>query len=343
LRWTQIEAPHNYNKQSREAVYGFFNQWLRHENKPVTEQPYHSETDAELRVYPDGKAAPGTLNEKQLIDSLIEERQQQWQKSLPRNAREQVAFRKTFGAALRQSLGIEMPQATAILSPDNSASKAASNEAQEQTVIFGRVGRGDRIEAQLYGKPDKKRAVTLIVSEQIPTALITGLLNSGRVILHLRPFRFQTPRDVRANFFTTYNRTELGNRVQDILTAVAYLEQHGHRKIELIGVGRAGLSALLARAFAPNITRAVCDVDGLDTALDDSFVNDLAQSGLRRAGDFRTAGVLAAPSNLWLHNTQDRFDAAPIAAAYRAMDSAARFKVSTQRAAETAIVEWLEK
>ncbi|HEY0072767.1 MAG TPA: acetylxylan esterase [Abditibacteriaceae bacterium] len=338
LRWTQIEAPHNYNKQSREAVYGFFNQWLRHENKPVAEQPYHSETDAELRVYPDGKAAPGTLNEKQLIDSMIEERRQQWQKSLPRNAREQAAFRKTFGAALRHSLGVEMPLPTAILSSNN----AASSEAQEQTVIFGRVGRGDRIEAQLYGKPDKKRAATLIVSEQIPTALITGLLNSGRVVLHLRPFRFQTPRDVQANFFTTYNRPELSNRVQDILTAVAYLEQRGHSKIELIGVGRAGLATLLARAFAPSITRAVCDVDGLDTALDDSFVTDLAQPSLRRAGDFRTAGILAAPSNLWLHNTQDRFDAAPIVDAYRIANFQPRLKISNERAAESAIVEWLK-
>lgn len=341
LRWTQIDAPHNYNKQSREAVYGFFGQWLRDEKGEVKEQPYHTETDADMRVYPDGKAPDGTLGEAQLISQLVEERRRQWQGNLPKNAKEQTAFAKTFEPALRHSLGVEMPLVASIVSATKPVETA---EVRGESVAFGRQGRGDRVEAQLYDNAKNKRTATLVVSDETrPDALTTELLGSGRSVLHLQPFSFQTPRDQRADFFTTYNRTALANGVQDILTAVAYLKQRGYRTIELVGVGRAGLSALLARAFAPEVSRAVFDVDGLDTASDDSFLTDLWQPGLRRAGDFRTAGILAAPAALMLHNTQERFDTTPVINAYRIKGSQSRLKISAQRAGASSIVEWLQK
>ncbi len=341
LRWTQINAGHNYNKQSREAVYGFFGQWLRGEKGEVKEQPYHSEADADMRVYPDGKAPDGTLGEVQLISQMIAERRRQWQQNLPTNAQEQTAFAKTFGAALRHSLAVEMPVVATIVSAPEPAETVGSHG---QKVAFGRRWRGDRIEAQLYDNAKNKRTATLVVSDEVtPDALTTELLGSGRSVLHLRPFRFQTPRDWRADFFTTYNRTALANSVQDILTALAYLKGRGYRNIELVGVEKAGLPALLARAFAPEVSRAVCDVDGLDTASDDSFLNDLWQPGLRRAGDFRTAGILAAPANLMLHNTQGRFEMAPIINAYRGNGSQSRLKISAQRISDASIAAWLQK
>ena len=52
--------------------------------------------------------------------------------------------------------------------------------------------------------------------------------------------------------------------MQDILTGVAFLKRRGFREIELVGLGRAGLWSLLARAFALDVAGAVCDVDGLE-------------------------------------------------------------------------------
>jgi hypothetical protein len=122
-------------------------------------------------------------------------------------------------------------------------------------------------------------------------------------VLVVTPFAYDPPRDVHAAFFTGYNHTELANRVQDLLTAAAWLREQDYRRVELVGCGRGGLWALLARALDPQITAAVCDMDEIDAGRDESYLGDLWQPGLRRAGDFRTAMILAMAGDLVLHNT----------------------------------------
>src|SRR6185503_4914082 len=48
-----FDYPHNYNKDSREAVYAFFGKNLLHEKNPANlkEKPYTKEPDSDLRVF----------------------------------------------------------------------------------------------------------------------------------------------------------------------------------------------------------------------------------------------------------------------------------------------------
>lgn len=72
LEQVQIDAGHNYNQLSREAVYRFFAKHLLglegHEN--FTEPPYTMEPVESLRVFPDGQLPNGFLKDNALLDHL---------------------------------------------------------------------------------------------------------------------------------------------------------------------------------------------------------------------------------------------------------------------------------
>ena len=60
-----------------------------------------------------------------------------------------------------------------------------------------------------------------------------------------------SPEALWKDYFTTYNRPPLGDRVQEIVDALVALRRAGSRRVELIGLGAAGPWALLARGVAP--------------------------------------------------------------------------------------------
>lgn len=74
IEQVQIDAGHNYNKDSREAMYRFFAKHLLglegHEN--FTEPAFEVEPDAEMLVFPDRKLPEGFLKDQDLIVHLKE-------------------------------------------------------------------------------------------------------------------------------------------------------------------------------------------------------------------------------------------------------------------------------
>ena len=73
---------HNYNKTSREAVYGFFGRWLLgNSGSAHLEQPYTKEADADLRVFPNGDLPDDALNEQEFIQPV--QPVEAWQERLP--------------------------------------------------------------------------------------------------------------------------------------------------------------------------------------------------------------------------------------------------------------------
>ena len=92
-------------------------------------------------------------------------------------------------------------------------------------------------------------------------------------------------RDMSDPFFTTYNRTDDSNRVQDILTAIVYLESRPDvARVNMAGVGKGGLWCLLARALAPQLHRTLVDVSRFSSEEDQAYLEHLYVPVLRRAG-----------------------------------------------------------
>lgn len=149
----------------------------------------------------------------------------------------------------------------------------------------------------------------------------------------------ETPEQLWNGFYTGYNQTRLGQRVQRIVHALRECKRSGFQRVDVVGIGQAGLWALLARGLSGVEGKTIIDTAGFPNASDDAYIPALYAPGLRRAGDLRTAALLAAPSPLCLYNTGDTFQTDTIAAAFRALRAPLRVEKGALSAKE--IADWL--
>jgi len=128
--------------------------------------------------------------------------------------------------------------------------------------------------------------------------------------------------------------------VQDILTAVAYLQSRpGVSSVSLVGQDLAGAWCLLARGLTSAVGMCIADLGRLDLADDEGFVRNLDLPLLRRAGDLRTALALAAPQRLVVHNTGDAFPAAWAVRLWRTLGAGDAFLAQPSPLSDRALVE----
>ena len=345
----QFIADHNYNRDSREAVYGWFARWVqgRPESSPLREPEYSAEQPADLLVF-HGRGLPaGAKTQQQVVDSLIEARKAQLASLRPRDAAGLAHFREVMGPALRHVLAAEFPSRDAILeSPSRSGLEAGVRD-----LVIGRRGRGDRVPVRVWAAPPESRKAVLVVhpggiegASVRKGSLVEPLRRQGSLVASLDTFNtgsVRAPRDTSDRFFTTYNRTDDANRVQDILTVLAWLKrQPGVRTVSLIGLERAGLWCLLAQALAPDLAAVVADADAFPTALDEAYVDRLSIPLLRSVGGFETALTLGLEKRLMVHGTAGAFDTATAEASARATGSR-ELDIARERLSDAGIVAWL--
>ncbi|MCX6376565.1 MAG: acetylxylan esterase [Armatimonadetes bacterium] len=367
VAYVQIDAPHNYNKDSREAVYAWFGRWILGDTNPehFKEQPFQAEKNEDLLVFARESRPSNALDASGFIESRISASEKQLASMKPGDRASLDAFRAMYGPALRHALVVEMPRQDDLVvtrldasDPSDTSDLSDLSDCSAERLLIGRKGRGDSIPALLFTlkQSEPKSPATLVVHSEgksalvengNPGPLVRGLLQNGESVLLIDCFNVgehtgppeSADRLTRYKFFDTYNRTDTANRVQDILTALAYLQ--GRPKVNLAGVGDAGPWCLLARAFAPGVDRTAIDASGLDTADDNAFIGKLYVPCLRRAGDFRTAAALIAPGKLFIHNTRGRFQTDWIESVYRAADAPSALSVRGTTASDSAIVESL--
>jgi dienelactone hydrolase len=256
----QMDAPHNYNQASREAMYSFFdNRILGGERKEVKEHSTQIEKLQDLLVW-EGRALPSNaLTYNQLLAQWIAASKRQ-----SAETRDAEVLRKR----LRLSLATEWPE-------------HVLSEAQGEKLVLGRPGKGDRVSAVRVGKGVPSVVVVEPGPKEYPSgsALVITVFQTGAAV---------APRDRSAEFFSTFNRTDDQNRVQDILTALAYLKQEGAKNLRVVGNGKAAVWALFAAAAAPV---PVAFDGGLDsfTGDDRDFLDRFFVPGIQRAGGLDAA------------------------------------------------------
>lgn len=347
----QVDAPHNYNRESREAVYAWFDRWLlgRPGKEPAKEPNFSVEPLGKLLVFHNKELPAEAKTQEQLFAYLKASSEEQMQALRPRDTDGLLRFRETMGPALRHSLAAEYPQGV-IAEPRFSFKPGAAEE-----FFIGRAKHGDRIPAKIWmpqggGKP---RAATLLVHPKGTAAfgraggdLVEALLKENHLVMTIDAFNTnsaQANRDTSSSYFTTYNRSDDANRVQDILTALAYLKETGQAtRLNLVGLEEAGLWCLLARALAPELTRTAADVAQFDAREDSSFLRTLYIPLIKRAGDFRTALALAAPSQLLIHNTGGKFDTEWVRQTYQIAAVTDRLRTEDGKLPPLELARWLK-
>ncbi|HMD50190.1 MAG TPA: hypothetical protein VKG79_13870, partial [Bryobacteraceae bacterium] len=88
--------------------------------------------------------------------------------------------------------------------------------------------------------------------------------------------------------FLTFNKTDDANRVQDILTALAWLKQP---KVQLVGLGKSAIWCEFAAAVSPIAVDLQADLSNFQ-GTDDEFVKYFFVPGIQRAGGLRGARSL---------------------------------------------------
>ena len=251
----RFDAPHNYNRESREAVYAWMARWLqdapadaRREERAFTPDPL-----PDLLVFHQRAVPQHAVTAEQLTTNWIDAARRQLS-STPLDTR---------ARALRQSLGFGHHRAAVTKAPNR---------------------------------------VRTVIASGIDAATERQLRSSGFTIKTIDFTPFDAEEAAKIPMFDTYNRTAASQRVADIVEALRAMPD-----AVLVAAGDDALASLLALAVEPG-RRAVLDVNQFDATSDEPFVQRLYIPGLRRAGDFSTAGALAG-SRVVLHNASGSFTA----------------------------------
>lgn len=356
----QFASGHNYNLPSREAVYRFLGKWLpkepRRDPQDLTERVEFRIDPGRLLVFNRRLPPEGALDANGLAKSLVKSRSGQLTAARPERADQIESYRKIFGPVYRTALMAELP------APEDlrwwPAESATSVGKGYEELVISRRSVGDRVPALLARPSGPVRNAALIVHPEgaeaalgtasSPSPLARDLINRGSLCLSVDTFLTGRARttayQAEARYFLCYNRTEAMERVQDILTALAWLEAVWMpREISVVGQGMAGLWCLLARPFFKNDYAVVADTAGFDASKDESYMEKLYIPLLRRAGDFESAAWLAPASPLLLYNTGGRFQAGAFQQAFALHGARERLRVTDGATSDSAILAWLLK
>jgi dienelactone hydrolase len=346
----QFIADHNYNRDSREAVYAWFGRWVLGKTDAALfkEAEVQVEQPSDLLVFFGRELPREAKTQPQIVEALIEARRAQLAALRPHDAAGLARFRETLGPALRHAVAAESPGADEVLE----ALLPPGPKAGPRDLVVGRRGRGDRVPVRLWSPRAGTGKATLVVHPDgvvgagtHEASLVEPLRRAGHIVAAIDAFntgRARAPRDTSDRFFTTYNRTDDSNRVQDILTALAWLRQEpGVREVSLVGLERAGLWCLLAQGLAPGLHAVVADADAFATERDEPYLGRLRVPLLRSVGGFETALTLGLGTRLRVHDTGGVFDTAAVEASARATGTAPGFQASREQLTDPQLVAWI--
>jgi len=358
LRYVKFDFGHNYNQTSREAVYAWFGHWLSGlpKSESLKEQPYTKEPDAELRVFPEEKLPYDALSKDQFIESLKGAHREQWQKLLPRSQVGLERFKRIMLPAWRRTLQVEWPRSRVEL---RMKELRQVTDWMATELSIKRTGESEAVTAICFRQKPviSRRGTKLVILASSsgtegflgyngePVGLAAKLLRRGHAVMVVQSFSTGETADQFANFFTTYNRTKLQERVRDLLAVCVAAKGFdfggGEGSTVLCGMGAAGLWTLMA---APAADAVIADCNAVDVLTEERLLTlDVFAPGLRNIGTFEGAAMLAAPHSLLLHNTGNSFPTDGIRSAYQASGVPKKPRIEAVPVADDALVDWVSK
>jgi len=344
----RYDAPHNYNKKSREAAYAFFGKHLLGEADAtkLAEKPFVAFDPKELSVWTAEHPKPkDALTAEGLAKYLVEQGKKRWELLEPKTAEQLKVYRHLAGRGLAHVCATELPSADQVTATETLAT--SSQVASTRTYLLSRKGAGEQVPAKLHEPAKPNGEVVLVVSAtgiEGVGADYWKLVESGWSVASIDAFltapKSPAPPDVTKNFHSAYNRTTVGNRVHDILTAVAWLKgKAGVKNVHLVGLGEAGVWATLARGLAGDaVGRAALDNFGYHFSSGKLHLpNSVALGGMRHLTP------LAAPGELLVFNTKGTFTPDVLESVYKLSGGEGKWKVVDKDLTAAEVIDWLTR
>ncbi len=350
VEWRQFDSPHNYHKDSREAVYSFFGKHMLGDSDTSHFAERSSRPDQlSSLLYLWGRPLPDdAVGFEELVRQRIAASEADTLDLAVRDAPALDRAREAFRERLLLSLLPEIPAEGGIEVQWGSGTD----------LLLGRKGAGDRVPARFLNADSGQALPTLLVHQDGKdagenSAVGKALVARGAPVLVIDAFQTGGAvegRDIAGagrnseRYFHVFNRSDDANRVQDILTAIAFLRERADSAgVNVVGLGRAGLWALLAAAVDGDVQSVAVDLDQFDATDDSAYVEGLFIPGIRRAGDFRAAATLTTGADLLLHNVQESFPQQWYRAAFDAAGRSAHLRVENEVAGAEALLDWLNR
>jgi dienelactone hydrolase len=271
----QFNAPHNLNEQSRLAVEQFFDRTLFHDPnaEAVNERNVQIEGIQDMLALANRRRPDNALNYQQVFDL--------W-KRMATKQMDSIDDLEQLRNVLAANIGVRWPEHVV-------------GERNGEQLLLHRTGFGDRIPARFQ---KGGRAAVLIVDPAGADAALKNdqfrrLSSGGQTVLAIDAFQTGsavTPRDRSATHFLTFNLCDDANRVQDILTALRYLQDQGYTEIDIAGTGKAAWWTEFAAAIAPApVKLRLNNMNSSISGGQEAFLANFNVPGVLRAGGLQTA------------------------------------------------------
>lgn len=352
------DAGHNYNQASRESVYTFFRRhlWGEKNPQPVKEAAFTAEDEKTISTWdaanprPAGALSPAEL--KRYLNGVVAgqvssfrpstDGQWRWSRNILR-----TALQTLLDSEPVKSDALVYEVAETIASPGLGYRKSQvllsrKDEAEQSTVtLLVPDKKGSPGTLTVIAHPNGVSA--LLGGDGVPSELVAGLLRKGQGVVLVEPFLAGKAeliaRRQETEFFTTYNRTALADRVRDVVNACAYANRLA-RNVNLVGLETAGPWVMLARPFAGSINRTAADAAQWEWDSSVGVTNPMALPGALRYGGMKAFACLGAPDPLFIYNYGAAVDTTWLEDAYRIQESKG-LRLTPGRATQEALASWL--
>jgi dienelactone hydrolase len=273
----RIDAPHNYNKESREAVYQFFAKHVKKDPNWASykEQNVRIEKLQDMLALHGRSLPPGALGYDQIFAQWKARASAQIDRITDTGERRRL---------LTRALGVSWP------------GKVEGTVGGGQ-IMLSRPDVGDRIPGTFHGgQGDPVLAIHPEgTSKAGELAAVKKAVGAKRPVLMIDTFQTgsaKAPRAVNQNHFLTFNVTDDQGRVQDILTALRWLETNAPGKPLIVATGAASVWARFAAATSPNPISL--DTPTAFRGTDQEMIDQFFVPGIQRAGGWRSAVLLTS-------------------------------------------------
>jgi hypothetical protein len=271
-----VDAPHNYNRASREAVYRFFAKHIlgTKDTASIKDEPIEIDVKS-LRVWQGEPKPANAVTHAKLFEYWVAEATRQ--NSEARQAEHVQRLRRAFG--------VDVP---ADVQADRSGDR----------IVLYRTTKGHRVPGIVFGAG---KISTVVVHDGGAAAartheVVDRVLKAGDSVLAVDVFQTGdavAPRDLtKIKHILTFNRSDDAERVQDILTAVAYARGNGGGRVRVTGIGKGALWAAAAAAVAPDGWMVATEKPQGFSGTDAELAQSLYVPGIQRAGGW--AAVMKA-------------------------------------------------
>ena len=372
---------HNYNQTTRNAVYPFLARWLMgvedsestREGKQAPEKPEDLWTFTEKAPAPANLKAPAEL-ENDLVKALAWQLDElapssssaSWEAArgfLKTSHRVRVGLVNPPPAALAETEARRTNQGVTTFNSDKgTVVRPADHDWLVVHSLVGRKGVGDGIPVVRLIPKSASGKLTVIVSPHGKAALanpggavaplVRALTGRGQGVVLFDPLlagesadpASPAARRPETAHYDTYNPVLAADQMQDLATVLAWARSRPDvREVNLVGLGRSGAQALVARPALEGLARTVIDLHATDLGDGSAEVApELDLPGLFQFGGLKAAAALTAPSPLWVFRTGSGFDRAWPEKAYSLADAPRQLKLDDARPSADAIARWVD-